>query len=283
MAERLAWCRPEQDGGRPTRGGSGGVGRNEGAASWPTMTEGLEQLRAERDEARRQLGEEQKAHSALRQQHDTLQRENERLKRELAGTKSVTPTAPRATETAPLHAAKASLDHLDKVLTMGEQHLTRLDKIWKTPPPTPAATLEAAARSPADTVASREGFKLRLEEEKAKVKATKFKADEAKAATARQEAQEPEPEPEQDAQQHQDFEAQARRHFAQVDRGGNECLDAVEIRHLLTLLGIEVGTQSDDALLTEMLDPDGTQTLAPYDMLVDFDEFLQWYRKRLTK
>ena len=247
------------------------------------MTESLEQLRAERDEARRRLGEEQKAHSALRQQHETLQRENERLQRELAGLKRVLPTPPRTAGSASLHAAKASLDHLDKVLTQGEEHLTRLDKIWKTPPPpSPVATLEAAERRTADAIASRQGFQLRLGEEKATVNPEKLKADEAKATTVRQ-TKEPEPEPKPEPEQHQDFEAEARKVFAQVDSGCNECLDGVEIRQLVTLLGIDVGTQSDDALVTQMLDPAGTQTLAADDMLVDFDEFLQWYTARLTK
>ena len=87
-------------------------------------------------------------------------------------------------------------------------------------------------------------------------------------------------------EQDQRLEAMVRGHFMEIDhRGGShECLDGEQVGQLMKLLGIDLDSTTFSVItaMTEMLNPDGTKTLHAHDMLVDFDEFFQWYVKKHT-
>ena len=89
-------------------------------------------------------------------------------------------------------------------------------------------------------------------------------------------------------EQDQRLEAEVRRHFVDIDHhgGGHECLDGEQVGQLMKLLGIDLDSTTFSVItaMTEMLNPDGTKALHAHDMLVDFDEFFQWYvKKHITK
>ena len=79
----------------------------------------------------------------------------------------------------------------------------------------------------------------------------------------------------------QELESEAKRCFAAVDTGDHECLTGEEVRRLIDLLNIDVGPKANATILTEMLDPKGEKVLEADDMLVDFDEFFQWYTQTI--
>jgi hypothetical protein len=84
--------------------------------------------------------------------------------------------------------------------------------------------------------------------------------------------------------QYPELEAEARGHFADVDHDGHECLNGEQVGQLMKLLGTDLDSSTFAATtaMTEMLNPDGTKTLHAHDMLVDFDEFFQWYMQNHT-
>jgi membrane associated rhomboid family serine protease/Ca2+-binding EF-hand superfamily protein len=73
---------------------------------------------------------------------------------------------------------------------------------------------------------------------------------------------------------------EAYRLFRMVDDDGNEVLDSDEVLRLGDLLGIQMDSKAIDTVMREILDPDGTKVLDADDMLVDFEEFFEWYIKQ---
>ena len=79
----------------------------------------------------------------------------------------------------------------------------------------------------------------------------------------------------------QELEPEVRRLFRDVDIDGNEVLDHEEVLELAENLGIShVSKLAVDDVMQEILDPKGEKELDPDEMLVDFDEFFDWYVKQ---
>ena len=60
----------------------------------------------------------------------------------------------------------------------------------------------------------------------------------------------------------------------------DQVLDREEFVELAEKLGVKLArsdTRAIDKIMTDILDPDGRKNLQPDDMLVDFDEFFDWY------
>ena len=60
----------------------------------------------------------------------------------------------------------------------------------------------------------------------------------------------------------------------------DQVLDREEFVELAEKLGVKLSrsdTRAIDKIMTDILDPSGQKNLQPDDMIVDFDEFFDWY------